>query len=69
MSIMDFYKILRALLICSCVLLATGCVKDQDFDQADEIVLTPEIETDLVYLQLTQDNFVNSGGEFCEPNN
>lgn len=63
MLIMDFYKTLRTLFICSFVLLATGCVKDQDFDQADELVLTPEIETDLVYLQLTQNNFVNSIGE------
>jgi len=63
MPIMDFYKTLRTLFICSFVLLAAGCVKDQDFNQADEIVLTPEIETDLVYLQLTQDNFVNSSGE------
>lgn len=63
MLIMDFNKTLRTLFICGFVLLATGCVKDQDFNQADELVLTPVIETDLVFLQLTQDNFVNSSGE------
>ena len=63
MPIMNFYITFRTFSVCGLMLLATGCVKDQDFDQTDEIVFTPEIETDLVYLQLTQDNFVNSSGE------
>ncbi|HEA30745.1 MAG TPA: hypothetical protein ENH91_12280 [Leeuwenhoekiella sp.] len=60
---MNFYNTIKAFSVLCVMLLAVGCVKDQDFDQGDEIAITPDIETDLVYLQLTQDNFVNSVGE------
>lgn len=60
---MLFYKITKILVLAGLVVSATSCVKDQDFDQADAITVTPELEADLVYLKLTQDNFLNSNGE------
>lgn len=38
-----------------------SCVKDTDFDQADEIVLTPTVELDLIYFNL-------SASDFFDPN-
>lgn len=34
-----------------------SCVKDTDFEQADEIVLTPEAEVDFLYFTLTIEDF------------
>ncbi|EDM43799.1 hypothetical protein SCB49_09415 [unidentified eubacterium SCB49] len=41
-------------------LLLQGCVKDTDFDQVDEVVLTPEIELDLVYFNLDTTDFFDN---------
>lgn len=60
---MLIYKITRLLSLAGLLLLFAGCVKDQDFDQVDEVVIAPRIETDLVFLKLTQENFLNSNGE------
>lgn len=34
-----------------------SCVKDTDFDQADDIVLTPRVELDLIYFNLSANDF------------
>ncbi|MAZ26375.1 MAG: hypothetical protein CL868_04760 [Cytophagaceae bacterium] len=41
-------------------LVSISCVKDVDFDQADEIYLENEFETDLVYFTLNTSNFVDA---------
>lgn len=60
---MKFFNIARPFLYACLLLLVAGCIKDQDFDQADEIVLAPEVELDLLYLNLQPVNFVNASGE------
>lgn len=42
-----------------CILL-TACVKDTDFDQAENIALTPVIELDLIYFDLDANSFYDS---------
>ena len=37
-----------------------SCVKDTDFDQADDILLTPVIELDLIYFNLEASDFFDS---------
>ncbi len=43
-------------MIC-CLGTLVSCVKDTDFDQADEIALTPIIELDLIFFTLTAPDF------------
>ncbi|MFC7358097.1 hypothetical protein ACFQO1_10385 [Jejudonia soesokkakensis] len=38
-------------------LIAASCVKDTDFNQTDDIVLTPVVELDLIYFNLTASDF------------
>lgn len=51
----------RSLLVCMLLLCAYSCVKDTDFDQADEITATPEIELDLIYFTATPPQFELEG--------
>ncbi|MCW8980229.1 MULTISPECIES: hypothetical protein [Altibacter] len=37
-----------------------ACVKDTDFDQAEDIALTPVVELDLIYFNLTASHFFDS---------
>ncbi|MCT8338665.1 hypothetical protein MG296_01235 [Flavobacteriaceae bacterium TK19130] len=41
------------------LLMCTSCVKDTDFDQAEDITLTPVVELDLIYFDLTADDFID----------
>jgi hypothetical protein len=38
----------------------TACIKDTDFDQAEDITLTPVIELDLIYFNLQANRFFDS---------
>lgn len=46
-------------IILACILL-TGCVKDTNFDEAENITLTPVVELDLIYFNLTASDFFDS---------
>lgn len=48
--------LLHVLAVC---IIAISCVKDVDFDQAEEVYLENEFVTDLVYFNLTTSNFVD----------
>lgn len=37
----------------------TSCVKDTDFDQADDIVVTPVVELDFLYFTLDESDYLN----------
>lgn len=41
-------------------ILCVACVKDVDFDQADEIIISPNVDLDLVFFELDTENFVTS---------
>ncbi len=41
------------------LLFFTACVKDTDFDQADDIVVTPVVELDFVYFTLDSDDYID----------
>jgi hypothetical protein len=45
--------------ICAC-LVFTACIKDTDFDQTENIALTPVIELDLIYFDLNASNFFDT---------
>jgi len=47
-----------AMIVCLSTFLS--CVKDTDFDQADEIALTPVVELDLIFFTLTAPDFFDS---------
>ena len=51
--LLPFLSVCTLILICS-------CVKDTDFDQADEIALTPVVELDLIYFNLDASDFFDS---------
>lgn len=38
----------------------TGCVKDVDFDQADEVLLGPELQVDLVFFNVEKEDLFNA---------
>jgi hypothetical protein len=44
---------------CAC-LFFTACIKDTDFDQAENIALTPVIELDLIYFNLQANRFFDT---------
>ncbi|QQX75402.1 MULTISPECIES: hypothetical protein [Aequorivita] len=46
-------------MVCAC-LLFSACIKDTDFDQAEEIALTPIVELDLIYFNLRADQFYDT---------
>ncbi|WP_026452581.1 hypothetical protein [Aequorivita capsosiphonis] len=50
---------LGVLTICAC-LFFTACIKNTDFDQAENIVLTPVIDLDLIYFNLRTSDFLDS---------
>lgn len=41
-------------------LLLTACVKDTDFDQANDIILSPVVELDLIYFNLPAGDFYDT---------
>jgi hypothetical protein len=43
------------------ILLFTACVKDTDFDQSDDILLTPAIVLDFLFFNLGSENFTDIG--------
>ena len=43
------------------ILLFTACVKDTDFDQSDDILLTPAIVLDFLFFNLSSENFTDIG--------
>ncbi len=45
--------------VCVC-LFFTACIKDTDFDQAEDIALTPVVELDLIYFNLRADQFFDT---------
>lgn len=52
--------IIICLIVISCI--TASCVKDTDFDQAEQIALTPEFELDLIYFTVEPGQFQASGG-------
>ncbi|MCW5520142.1 hypothetical protein J1N09_09850 [Aureitalea sp. L0-47] len=54
-------KFLKPLAVVFVCLVLTACVKDTDFDQADDIALTPIVELDLIYFNI-------EAGEFYDEN-
>lgn len=40
------------------LIICVSCVKDVDFDQTEEIVLSPQVDLDLVFFDLDTNNFV-----------
>lgn len=47
------------LVILACIILS-ACVKDTDFDQAENITLTPVVELDLIYFNLKAGDFFDT---------
>lgn len=45
--------------VCACLFLIS-CIKDTDFDQTEDIALTPIVELDLIYFNLQADQFFDS---------
>jgi hypothetical protein len=56
----NLLKPLAVLFLC---LLVSACVKDTDFDQADDIVLTPVVELDLIYFNIDAGEFYDEINE------
>ena len=50
-------SLLKPLVVVFACLLLAACVKDTDFDQADEITLTPVVELDLIYFNIEAGEF------------
>ena len=50
----------QMLLLCCFLSLLFSCVKDVDFDQADDITLQPDVDVDLVFFTLETSNFQGS---------
>ncbi|MDN3724321.1 hypothetical protein QRD02_07990 [Aequorivita sp. SDUM287046] len=50
---------LSILMACAC-LFFTACIKDTDFDQAEQIALTPIVELDLIYFDIQANRFFDS---------
>jgi len=49
------------LLFCAVILTAVSCVKELDFEQLDNVVLTPVIEADFIYSELDIEEYIPSG--------
>ncbi|KAA1245699.1 hypothetical protein [Aquimarina sp. RZ0] len=49
------------LLIIGAILLSASCVKDLDFDQIEEVVLTPVFELDFIFSEFDMNDFVPDG--------
>lgn len=50
---------LPVFMVCAC-LFFTACIKDTNFDQAEDISLTPVVELDLIYFNLRADRFFDT---------
>lgn len=44
-------------LLCILICIVSSCVSDVDFDRGDEIVLTQEVDLDLIFFTLTTEDF------------
>jgi hypothetical protein len=49
---------LKIIILC-CAVFLTGCVKDVDFSQAKDIVLSPDIQSNLVLYEVGESDFVD----------
>ncbi|WP_435578853.1 hypothetical protein [Gilvibacter sp.] len=52
---------LKALFLLALACCLSSCIKDTDFEQADQITLSPEYELDLVYFTVDTSMFESSG--------
>ena len=43
------------------ILLFTACVKDTDFNQSEDILITPAVVLDFLFFNLSSENFTNIG--------
>ncbi|MGK0250789.1 MAG: hypothetical protein ACI81G_000221 [Gammaproteobacteria bacterium] len=57
---MKSYLHLKLILGVLSLIICVSCVKDVDFDQAEEIIIAPKVDLDLVFFNLGTDNFVAS---------
>ena len=48
------------LFLLTCTLLFVSCFEDTDFNQANEVLVTPEIELDLIYFNLEASRFYDN---------
>lgn len=53
-------KNISYLIVVLCIFMIASCSSELDFDQANDIVLTPEIEADLIFFNLGTDNFLDT---------
>mgnify|MGYP000700840609 CR=1 FL=1 len=53
-------KITKLFFLLSSILLFVSCFYGTDFDQANDVVVTPEIELDLIYFHLDASSFYNN---------
>jgi len=56
-------NLLRPLVVLFLSLLVVACVKDTDFDQAEDIALTPVVELDLIYFDIDAGEFYDEINE------
>lgn len=54
----------KLILCLACLMLASGCVKDIDLNQAEEIGLSPDIDVDLLIYDVEEDYFQSQTGTF-----
>lgn len=52
--------LLYGIVVLSCCLIFTSCVKDTDFDQSEEIILSPIVEFDAIFFNLPANRFIDS---------
>ena len=66
--LMSLIPVTNKFLLCLafCMVL-TGCVKDIDLDQAEEISLSPDIDVDLLIYEISEDYFYQSGNNVFQP--
>lgn len=57
----------KVILCLVCCVLLTGCVKDIDLDQAEEIGLSPDIDVDLLIYDISEDYFYQSENNVFQP--
>ncbi|MGM0932133.1 MAG: hypothetical protein ACQEWD_01670 [Bacteroidota bacterium] len=57
----------KVILCLVCCMALTGCVKDIDLDQAEEIGLSPDIDVDLLIYDISEDYFYQSGNNVFQP--
>ena len=53
-------KITKLFFLLTSILLFVSCFDGTDFDQANDVVVTPEIELDLIYFNLDASSFYNN---------